>query len=69
MEKTLTPDERRIWAEKLCLSEPYLYQCLTGFREMEPAKAVEIELATQGAITRQMLRPKSWQRIWPELAK
>lgn len=68
MNKALTPEQRRVWAEKLGISEPYLYQCMTGFREMEPAKAVEVEQATQGAITRQMLRPKTWQRIWPELA-
>ena len=44
MKKTLTPEERRVWAERLGLSEPYLYQCMTGFREMEPAKAVEVEV-------------------------
>lgn len=26
-----------------------------------------IEMATAGAVTRQMLRPDDWSRIWPEL--
>lgn len=28
----------------------------------------EIETLTQGRVTRQMLRPLDWRRIWPELA-
>ncbi len=26
-----------------------------------------IEMATKGVVTRKDLRPKDWQRIWPEL--
>ena len=38
-------------------------------RESVPAKyCASIEQATDGAVTRQDLRPKDWQRIWPELA-
>lgn len=34
-----------------------------------PARAVQIERATQGAVTRQDLRPDDWRDIWPELAE
>lgn len=30
---------------------------------------VAIERATQGAVTRQDLRPDDWQKIWPEIAE
>ncbi|HWH75058.1 MAG TPA: YdaS family helix-turn-helix protein [Methylibium sp.] len=34
-----------------------------------PARAVQIERATQGAVTRQDLRPDDWREIWPELSE
>lgn len=69
MSKKLTPEERRQWAQKLGgLNEQYLYQCLTGRREMSPTVARRIETDSQGVITRQMLCQKTWQGIWPELA-
>ena len=30
--------------------------------------SVGIERATAGAVTRQMLRPDDWERLWPELS-
>lgn len=67
MHKQLTPSERREWAEKLAINEQYLYQCLTGRRDMNPTEARRIEDESQGAITRQMLCQKTWEGIWPDL--
>ena len=35
----------------------------------EPGNCVAIEQATDGAVTRQDLRPYDWHKIWPELAQ
>ena len=32
-------------------------------------QCVTIERATNGAVTRQMLRPDDWRLIWPELSE
>ncbi len=40
-----------------------------GGRVPNPANCVAIELATEGKVTRQDLRPDDWQAIWPELAE
>lgn len=71
MEKqpTMTPGERLQWAQKLGISERYLYQCLSGRREMSAILARRIESESAGSITRQMLRTKSWAAIWPELTR
>ena len=70
MSKKLTPEERRNWAQKLGgLNEQYLYQCLTGRRDMNPMEARRIEQDSGGLITRKMLCQKTWQGIWPELAE
>lgn len=65
---TFTPSERRTWAANLGLHEQYLYQCLTGRRDMGPANAQRIERESDGAITRQMVCQKTFMAIWPELA-
>lgn len=46
----------------------YLRQIAHGNRIASAETAVGIERESAGAITRQMLRPDDWQRIWPELA-
>ena len=68
MSKEITPAERKSIADKVGVNEQYLYQCLTGLRDMNPANARRIEEETGGAVTRQMLCQKTWQGIWPELA-
>lgn len=68
MQKQLTPAERRIIAASAGINEQYLWQCLTGRRDMNPAEARRIEDLADGLVTRQMLCQKSWQGIWPELA-
>jgi DNA-binding transcriptional regulator YdaS (Cro superfamily) len=36
---------------------------------IDPLHCVTIEVATQGAVTRKMLRPHDWRQIWPELVQ
>lgn len=69
METKLSPSDRREWAEKLGVNEQYLYQCMTGRRDMNPIEARRIEDSSGGVITRQMLCQKTWQGIWPELVE
>lgn len=65
---SFTPDERRALAARVGVSEQYLYQCLTGRRDMSAPEARRIETATGGVLTRLMLCQKTWSLIWPELA-
>jgi DNA-binding transcriptional regulator YdaS (Cro superfamily) len=67
-ETHISPDRRRQLAELVGAHEQYLYQCLTGRRDMNPTEARRIETETGGELTRQMLCQKTWQGIWPELA-
>jgi len=67
MNTQITPDERRQLAEKVGMNEQYLYQCLTGRREMSAWEAVRIEQQTEGRVSRKMVCQGSWQSIWPEL--
>lgn len=68
MSNDITPSERRRIAELVGLNEQYLYQCLTGRREMNPVEAVRVERESEGAVTRQMVCQKTYAGIWPELA-
>lgn len=63
----ITASERKRLAEQLKLNEQYLYQCLTGRREMEPAAAMGAELATNGRLRRQMVCQRTYKAIWPDL--
>jgi DNA-binding transcriptional regulator YdaS (Cro superfamily) len=67
MNTQITPDERRQLAEKVGINEQYLYQCLTGRREMSAWEAVRVEQQTEGRVNRKMVCQGSWQSIWPEL--
>lgn len=53
-------------AEALGVSMSYLSQ-MAGGAAINPRRAVEIEQATAGSVTRRDLRPEDWHRIWPEL--
>ena len=66
-ELNIPPERRRSLAAQVGASEQYLYQCLTGRRDMNPAEALRIEKATKGELSRQMLCQKTWLGIWPEL--
>ena len=41
---------------------------IDGKRRLEPIRCVQIEQFTDGAVTRQELRPDDWWELWPELA-
>ena len=69
MNTQITPDERRRLAEKVGMNEQYIYQCLTGRREMSAVEAVRIEQESLGAVTRKMVCQGTWQSIWPELVE
>lgn len=69
MSTQITTARRRELAEKHRLSEQYLYQCLTGRRDMNPAEARRVEQESNGVLSRQMLCQKTWIGIWPELAR
>ena len=68
MEQKLTAQQRQELAEKVNLNEQWLYQCLSGRRDMSPAEAIRVEAASGGSVTRQMLCQGNWAKIWPELA-
>jgi DNA-binding transcriptional regulator YdaS (Cro superfamily) len=65
----ITPADRRRLADQVGVNEQYLYQCLSGLRDMNPGKARRIEGETNGALHRRMLCQKTWREIWPELAE
>lgn len=55
-------------AEALGVSISYVSQLGSGKAPISPERAVSIERATAGAVTRRDLFPENWERIWPELA-
>lgn len=69
MSTEITPEVRKRLAEQHGVSEQYLYQCLTGRRDMNPAEARRLEEASGGELTRVALCQKTWAAIWPELAE
>lgn len=56
-------------AEKLGVSPVRVSHWRTGFRPVPLKFLTAIEQATDGAVTRQELRPDDWHLIWPELAE
>lgn len=69
MTNQITPARRKELAQTHGLNEQYLYQCLTGRRDMNPEEAVRVEKLTDGEVSRFDLCQKSGQGIWPELAQ
>jgi DNA-binding transcriptional regulator YdaS (Cro superfamily) len=55
-------------AEKLKISPSYLSQLASGNAPISTERAVEIELQTNGAVTREEMFPDSFLAKWPELA-
>lgn len=53
-------------AAKLQVSGSLVTQWAAG-KQVSAERCSEIELATEGAVTRRDLRPEDWHRIWPEL--
>jgi DNA-binding transcriptional regulator YdaS (Cro superfamily) len=63
----ITPKDRARLAGMAGVSDQYLYQCLTGRREMGAQEAVRVEQQTAGELRRWQLCQATWHRIWPEL--
>lgn len=69
MSEIMSAERRRELAEKCDVDPAYLWQCMTGRRDMNPARAREIEVLTRGEIRRWHLCQKTWFLIWPELQR
>ncbi|MDB0544074.1 helix-turn-helix domain-containing protein [Ralstonia solanacearum] len=54
-------------AKQLGVSAGLVYQWHSGRRPISAKQCTAIERATDGAVTRQELRPDDWREIWPEL--
>jgi len=54
-------------ARKLGISPVLISQWKAGVRPVPTERCADIELATDGKVTRKDLRPDDWARIWPEL--
>lgn len=55
-------------ASKCGVVDAYLYQIFTRRKMAGAALCVAIEQASNGEISRKVLRPDDWRDIWPELA-
>lgn len=69
MDKEISLDRRRELAALHGIDDDWLYQCLTGRRDMDPVKALALEAATNKEITRFMVCRKRGHLIWPDLAR
>lgn len=56
-------------ANALGVSPPTVSDWCAGKKAVPLERCTAIERATEGAVTRQDLRPDDWQDIWPELAQ
>lgn len=63
----IQPSERRELAELVKVDEQYLYQCLTGRKDMKTKEAVRVERDSGYRLRRWHLRSNDWWEHWPEL--
>lgn len=63
----ITPTERRELAELTKVDEQYLYQCLSGRKDMKVHEAVRVERESGFRLRRWQLRRNDWWLNWPEL--
>lgn len=63
----ITAAERRELAALVQVDEQYLYQCLTGRKDMKVHEAVRVEQESGGRLRRWQLRRNDWWKNWPEL--
>ena len=54
-------------AKKINVPSSDVYNWASGKRPVPAKRCVQIELATEGAVTRKDLRPDDWHEIWIEL--
>lgn len=55
-------------ARALGVTPPVVSDWVNGKKGVPLERCVQIEVATEGAVNRQALRPDDWHLIWPELA-
>ncbi len=67
MKTPITAAERKRLADLAGINEQYLYQCLTGRRDMSTEEAVRLERVTSGAIARVDVCQRTFRDRWPEL--
>lgn len=65
----LPPEERDLFAERVGTTVGYMRKAASVGQELKPELCVAIEQETKTKVTRQMLRPDDWMRIWPELTE
>ena len=53
-------------AKALGISRSFLSQMASGYAPVSPARCIQIEVLTKGAVTRCDLRD-DWMDIWPEM--
>lgn len=63
----LSAPDRQALASELGIHEQYLYQCLTGRKDMATDEAVRIERESGLRLRRWHLRSNDWWKHWPEL--
>ena len=64
---SLPPEKRSELAARCGTSFDYLRQIGYGNRPCSPLIAVCLERESEGAVTRKMLFPDDWAKLWPEL--
>ena len=63
----LSVPDQQAFARRVGTSLNYLRQAAYNGKTPKPERCVAIERASDGKVTRQMLR-RDWRKIWPELA-
>ena len=58
-----------ILAKAIGAHAPDISRWADGSRQIPIHFAAQIELATNGEVTRKEMFPNDWQKIWPELAE
>jgi DNA-binding transcriptional regulator YdaS (Cro superfamily) len=61
--------DRAALAEKCGTTRGHLNNVAYGLSPCSPELANQLEIHTDGAITRQDMRPDDFARIWPDLAQ
>lgn len=61
--------ELRRLASKIGAPTPDVCRWATGKRPIPLHRAMAIENATNGEVTRKDMFPNDWQKVWPELEK
>ena len=67
MDIQITPTRRKELAQIHNVNADYLYQCLTGRRDMKNAEAMRIETQSNSELTRPMLCQNTYMDVWPDL--